>query len=77
MAILARRGNAAEPVSLLEEIKLINSLVNKGVNELSLNQTEKARKAVNSLESKPVNVLADSNRERLDSLVNKWELKAA
>ncbi len=77
MALLARRGNAAEPVSLLGEIKLINSLGGKGDNELAVKQTEKVEKIVNSLESKPVNVLPDSNRERISELVHKWELKAA
>ena len=77
MAILARRGNAAEPASLLGEIKLINSLSDKGINELNVTQTKQTNKNVNSLEDKPVNDLADLNREWLDSLVNKWELKAA
>ena len=91
MAILARRGNAAEPASLLGELKLINSLnksVNtlnkdinslrkKGVNELTITQNQKADKNVNSLENKPVNDLSHSNRERIEKLVHKWELKAA
>ena len=77
MAILARRGNAAEPASLLGAIKLINNLGGKSVNELGVNQTEKAEKAINSLGKKPVNDLADPNRERIEKLVHKWELKAA
>ena len=90
MAILARRGHAAEPASLLGDLKLINSLnksantLNKDVNslkiksvkELALTQNQQAGKDVNSLQNKPVNNLPDSNRERISELVHKWELKA-
>ncbi len=77
MAILARRGKAAEPASLLGENKLINSLSNKDVNELSVTLAQQAGKNVNNLENKPVNDLADSNREQIEKLIHKWELKAA
>ncbi len=77
MAILARRGKAAEPASLLGENKLINSLSHKDVNELSVTLAQQAGKNVNNLENQPVNDLADPNRERIEKLVHKWELKAA
>ncbi len=59
LGYLSAGGQAAKPPLLLGELKLINSLGNKGVNQLNVNQTEKAGKTVNSLESKPVNDLPD------------------
>ncbi len=77
LGYLSSGSFSAEPPLLLGELKLIDSLSYKDVNELNVTQTQHADKDVNSLEIKLVNVLSDSNRERISELVNKWELKAA
>ena len=77
LGYISSGGQAAEPPLLLGELKLINSLEDKSVNELSVSQIQQADKIVNSLKDKPVNDLAHSNRERISELVHKWELKAA
>ena len=76
-------GNPVEPVSLLGEVKHINSLtkpvnkLNKDVNMFKVTQTEKADKVVNNLENQSVNDLADSKTEQILEVIKKWELKLA
>ena len=76
-------GNPAQPVSLLGEVKHINSLIkpinklNKDVNKLNITQAEKGDKIVNNLNTQSANDLADSKTEQILEVIKKWELKVA